>query len=577
MPYVKPGVSVRQVQESVSPNLTTPSLFPAIIGPGYHVEEITDNANSAFTSDYESTYDAADGTTFLISGLSGYQVDGQSVYVDLICRNNANYGDVLHVASGIASTVFSVNVGSNQITLPSGLGMTWDNANIKVGYRALRSDLNSAFLIESTSDIENQIGKIDISNTLAFGVYLALLNGNTATYAFGINSLSSESTAHSSARDDLSLREVYAMCPLTMDSSIVSAYQVHANSYSDPDEKKERIVLAGRKIAWVNTSYTGTGDYYTGASAGTTNKAATANQQRNDALANAVKRSCWSFPDVAYVSERRHVSTLKTDYINEMFSGTAGGSLGLPAIFATNVTLTDGTKYYAGQEITNARWLKMASTGENSYYSAYIPVPGYFYMTAIAGMVGGLDPQQGFTNLTVTGLRGVKYSNDWFTESQLNSIASGGNFIFIQSLQNVSPILIRHQLTTDRTAVETQELSIIKSIDYCAKFIRNGLVSYIGRYNITPRFLKLLGMTLSAQAKFLKSDGIVSDMKITGVRQSSTSRDTIEVTLNILPFYPVNYITITFFFYLGRRSLKHHTLILRIFKEEVKISFLPNL
>ena len=57
--------------------------------------------------------------------------------------------------------------------------------------------------------------------------------------------------------------------------------------------------------------------------------------------------------------------------------------------------------------------------------------------------------------------------------------------------------------------------------------------------------MKLLNMTLQAQAMYLAREGYVNDVKIVKVEQDETQKDSILVTLSVAVKYPVNYIKIT--------------------------------
>jgi len=175
---------------------------------------------------------------------------------------------------------------------------------------------------------------------------------------------------------------------------------------------------------------------------------------------------------------------------------------------------------------------------------ALIPVPGYYLAAGIAGQVSGQYPEQGFTNLALAGdYSELKYSGDFFSEAQLNILAGGGNWIMWQT--NVSsPIVTRHQQSTDVSSIELKELSITKTLDYVAKFVRTGLIPYIGKYNITEAFLKMIRTILSGLGTFLRREGRINDLKVVKVEQDSVSKDTILVTLTVLVKYPVNYIRI---------------------------------
>jgi hypothetical protein len=171
-------------------------------------------------------------------------------------------------------------------------------------------------------------------------------------------------------------------------------------------------------------------------------------------------------------------------------------------------------------------------------------VPGYYAAAAVAGMTGGLKPQQGFTNYPIAGLTGVVGSNDMFTESQLNTMAYGGVYILVQDVEG-GPVSCRHQLSTDNTSVETLELSITKVVDYTAKFIRGGLRQFIGRTNITQAFMDQLGTIIQGLISFLTETGVLNGAEVNNIIQSDTDRTTILVDITLDVPYPCNYIRVT--------------------------------
>jgi hypothetical protein len=129
----------------------------------------------------------------------------------------------------------------------------------------------------------------------------------------------------------------------------------------------------------------------------------------------------------------------------------------------------------------------------------------------------------------------------------LNKIAEGGTWIYVQD-NKVAPIYCRHQQSTDVTSVAKREMSITKALDYTAKFVRNGLKPYIGRYNITPAYLKLVETILNGISRYLVREGIIGDMKVLSVKQDDINPDTIYVDVEIKVLYPVNYIKVTLIF-----------------------------
>ena len=532
MAYNKPGVEVTQKQVTVSPTLISPDLPAVVLGQAYRIVEISER-DTNFTHDYGVVLDASStvidlvsGVSFDTTGLGDVADSSELVYVDVVGTSASAIGQTLHIPPGHTSLGVSGSTLTIDTTLLSGIASDpsiWESGIVRVGWRALDGSLaNQLLSVESTTAIESIYGKRVPENPLAFGLNIATSNANSTTYAVSMSGITTD--YHTDALASIAGQELYAIAPMVMlDSSIATSYGDHCTDRSSATEKMERI-------AFVNITRSLAGEQATEASA-----ISAANLSLgNDRLFSV-------HPPAAYVSARRHVSTLYPSYLDAM-----NGSLGLYAILEENVRLSDGTTYYKGQQITTALWSGIQAV--KTYVNALVPVPGYFWCAAVAGQVSGNPPQQGHTNLPIGGgISRVKYSNDYFSQSQLNTIAAGGSYIISQSVPSAAPAC-RHQLSTDMSSIETRELSITKILDYVSKYIRNGLTPYIGTYNITDSFLNLMSMTLSGMKNALVREGVITDLVISDISQDESQRDTINVVLNVGVPYPVNYIKITLTF-----------------------------
>jgi hypothetical protein len=547
MAYNPPQVEVKQVQKTVSPTLIQPDLVSAVIGPAFHVETID------YTKAIYGTF-AGIQKTITLSGLeSGMVLDTDSVYVDLVMvtgTQTINAGSRYVVSSGIT-------FNGSQVVLPA--NATWSGSNIFVGWRALRSDLALPILYESVSDAVTEFGDVSSLNPLGLAVITALNNGQAATYAFGTlideySGTTASGTAiisHGLAQDSFASKEVYALAPLTYDDSgILSTYTTYVNAMSVPTEKHERIVFGAPKIAWDTPSNPAA------------NKANTALAVSNKSAAVSDKRTFYVFPDTVFVRERRHLSTLATAYVKSLY--TNGLSTTVNAYLDESFTFspTNSVAIYrnytvrpaagVGEEITDTLWQALLSHvnagNHDAFFYAFVPVPASVVLTpAVAGQVAGNAPQQPLTNLAIGGAASVKFSSDWFTESQLNTVAAGGTYILKQT-KPTSAIVCRHQLSTNMSSIEQRELSITKTVDYTAKFVRGAVEHFIGRYVINPAVLSMISIAIKGAGEILKRDGILNDFTLASVAQDTVSKDTVLVSLTILPPYPVNYIKIDLIF-----------------------------
>ena len=166
-------------------------------------------------------------------------------------------------------------------------------------------------------------------------------------------------------------------------------------------------------------------------------------------------------------------------------------------------------------------------------------------------MITGLPTQQGLSNLSISGFLGFEHSTRYFNDDQLNVIAEGGTTIFSQDGSD-QPLFIRHQLTTDRSAIKYQELSITKNVDYIAKFLRSTYAPYVGQYNITDTTMDVLKTAAQAVINFLKDStriakfgGVIRSGSLVSLAESTTQLDTVEMRFSFAIPVPLNNIDIT--------------------------------
>lgn len=173
-------------------------------------------------------------------------------------------------------------------------------------------------------------------------------------------------------------------------------------------------------------------------------------------------------------------------------------------------------------------------------------VPGYYFACAVAGATQAYPPQRGFTNMSFAGFVKVSGTNDTFSESQMDIIASGGTMIVIQP--NVtSALTVRHQLTTDMTSVETREYSVTKDVDYMAKMARNTFRPYIGKYVINDATLEMLyKLGGSLISKWLTDGTALTGTVVDKFAVDPDQSDRVYACFNIKVPLPLNYIRLIF-------------------------------
>jgi len=532
MAYVKPGVEIVQEAKTTTPALITPDLEGVLIGNGFFWQDPSLDESVVVGQTY-----AGQSTVIALSGINTvfYDVTGVEdlVVVDLITISGNGIGEVEHL-------VFTddYTVTNNAVTIKANVAYQSNVYQIRIGYLANKNASDYGFkVLYSLADVEETIGEPVSWNPLAFGTRLAMLNSGRQINVVNVSGMTQ---VDMEAGIDYLNREVYAIGVLSHNLSI-GAMNTHVNQYSAAEYKKERIAIMNSPQAWDTTAF----------ATDTTAKTNTVMAMRDANIAWLNRRLVLTHPDTAYITETRHISTISPEWIKDSFEGTAPtfSAYGLKAKFSFDAFVAN-KKYKAGTEITTEIWSELKTAGwagSNGMVTVDVPVPGYYYTALVVGQVIGEFPEQPLTNLPTAGLDEVFGSSDYYNEAQLNILAEGGTYIMIQNNPS-APIVSRHQLTTDMTQVTKRELSIVKALDYVAKFIRKSMVPYVGRYTITPAFLKLINSILISISLYLTREGRIADMKILSVTQDELSPDTIRATVEIKVKYPVNYIKVTLLF-----------------------------
>lgn len=519
MAYQKPGIEVSQVVKSNTPILSTPELPIAVVGIAYNwLKPSVDNDTSVLTA---SPYSGGE-LTLDISSLKNADdtVVTDSIVVDLL---SASTGALTHLTPG---THFSFNPSTNVITISGSIGS--GTYTPVVGFLSTVSGLyNTVTDIESVSDIKNVLKLTDTSapslNPLGFGAQLALTNAGGAALKV-INIAADVDAEHTAAQELLELTDVYSIAVLSHDASSAVSYKTHVETQSGPTKKKERIAFINHLQDW------------------TAAKSAMATAIQAQSVAIGSRRVVNVFSDAAYVLETRHINTLRSSFLNAVW----GNEVNRPALTTVDYTF-GGTTYKKGTPITDSFLASLISNslvGADGTIPALVPVPGYFYCAALAGAVAAKSPQQPLTNVAVTGFDRAYKTTDYFTEDQLNTMASGGTWIMVQE-SPAAAVVTRHQVSTDNTSITKRELSVTNAVDYVAKTMRNSLKPYIGRFVIDDNFISLVFTVLTGIALFMRRSGILRDVKINSVVQDNINPDTVLVEVELIPLYPANYIKIT--------------------------------
>ena len=422
-----------------------------------------------------------------------------------------------------------------------------------VSYEAAREDLNDVLVtILDDDNIESLVGLVDPRNPAGYAVSKARLNANNRKVLFtGV----SEDTVseYTRALEFLESKEIYHAVPLTQDVAILALVQPHVDTASELENKHERIGWLNRELVVretkISSSQLRTFVFDNGT--GVLTDDAGGFFDFNDYI------SVGDF--IVYDDGSVHELLVQTILSPLTVSINVPGSVAHPgANVATTAytaisdekTKTEQAEYlasYASSFADRRIVVTWPDQVEVSFDGVLQVVPGYFLSAATSGLKSGQRPQQPLTNLAVAGFTRLFNSNTYFNEGQLKILDAGGIMVHEQ-LATDGVVTVRRQRTTDTSDLKKTELSIVTIVDFVAKYLRQELAPYVGRYNITPEYLDMLKVVINGLTARLKENTEVGPVILEGqlisIEQNSVELDTVDILYQIEAPVPANFLRV---------------------------------
>lgn len=434
-------------------------------------------------------------------------------------------------------------------------------ADVEVSYQADRKDLPLEGIIElgSRKDVETVIGPIHPDNPLAMGcdmiVRTGLADGIRTFYALATNGPGVGD--FTDALGYLETVDVYYVVPLTQNKDIISVYKSHVDTQSQPANKHERVLLASTELTTVNSILATT----VGTLATASTLVATADWgvvSPGDVVKILVNPG--TAEEAVEVENRITEIDLMTNTVTVLSPWDAAligttRSFKVDSFELTKSEQAEDWRDYSASLKDSRVTIIRPDQCEISFtdktvtpqQDRTVTVGTQYACAAWAGLAAALSPDAPLTNVSIPGIRRLIHSNDYFRPDQLNTIAEGGNNILVQESRNSVPYS-RHQLTTDMESLITREFSIVKIVDYAAKYVRNSLKPYIGNKNITPMYLSSLRGTTEAVIRALVKAGVLlQKTELLTLRQDPDSPDQIIIEIALDIPYPANRILVTLY------------------------------
>ena len=169
-----------------------------------------------------------------------------------------------------------------------------------------------------------------------------------------------------------------------------------------------------------------------------------------------------------------------------------------------------------------------------------VALDGTYLACACAGIVTSQDAATPLTHKVLQGFRdiGLKLDNP-----TANMIASNGICI-IENNPNFG-IRVRDQLTCDPTSAETQEISVVRQLDFTAQSLRDVMDANIIATKIVPGTVGTVQALATSTLQSLVNNKIIYGYKDVVARIDANDPRKIDLSCTVRPAYPCKYVEIT--------------------------------
>jgi len=472
---------------------------------------------------------------------------------------------------------FLDNSGNKRVlTLGADSGGLW--SIVYVTYRSLlQTYATSIHSLTNIDDVESTLGPVTTDNPLALGVWYALRNSAGAEVLF-MAVPTNDNAGYSTALDKASLRDdVYTIVPLTRDATIQNTVAGHVANMSAPEVNKWRITFLNGLSSSVDPLLD-LGEVYPlgGTTEYTEDDLVATVTDDPDASGTQYTLVDWTPPFGGGFNDLgvRAGDIFRINYAGDGFGNSSYDEYVVDSVVSNqrlkllsgpSAAINVARKFSIQRSLTKDEEAALYGTKAASFASrrvfyvwpdviedgAGIQIPGYFACAALAGLVSGVVPQQGLTNVEIGGFSEVSRTTQYFSSDQLNTMAESGVWILAQE-PTTGVIYSRHELSTLGTDVNTRELMVTKNVDSISYTFYNQLKPYIGRANVQPRLFVLLRRQIFGSIDYLKSQGVTPNLgpqlisaEITELRAHSVNPDQVVINIALTIPYPLNVIDLT--------------------------------
>lgn len=402
------------------------------------------------------------------------------------------------------------------------------------------SDLCGEVLtISDVAELDDAVsGALHPDNPLKWGLLKALENSNGAEVKYTAVCDPDDETSWLDVLELLVGRDdVYGLVPLTRNRTVLDAYAAHIGNVSNPDAGLWRVLwtsLEGLPAVPVISGGSNVPGYIEASTSDGEVALGTIKDDPDTSGSQYTILRCTSGNADFLTNEVAAGDIVRTLFTTDGFGGEEYSEYVVDEVESeSTLRLISGPDAPINVAAKFEIWRNLSATAESAAIganagawgdrriratwpdrieSAGTVQEGYFLNCALAGLVSGILPHQGLTNLEITGFTDVSRTTKKFNQSQLNTMALAGTWIVTQDRLS-GKVFTRHAITTgDYDNINTRLEMITRNLDSISYRFKDYFRPYIGMVNVTPTVQARLRQDANILIRLLQTEANTTDL-----------------------------------------------------------------
>ena len=463
----------------------------------------------------------------------------------------------------VTMTASTITVIANATVTSSLLGTPASysvfGGSLYADYRELRTaNTNVIGSVEDIDDVLSTLGPATQENPLSLGAYMAQ-QASVSEIVYYVAVASDDLAGYTAAAEALTVtRNTYGLAPLTDDEASKDVIVAHVNSSSGDDDNQWRLVFLSNdepQIQLVLDEKSDTSELQV-----TVSEYSAGEYRLVTCVGALFQTSSVSPGDVLRINYSTTLGVTTWDeYVVDLILDEENLTiLGGPVAPITTAIKAEIWRNLSADEYATLLAAYPGKYNNRRVMSVYVDgaeeadgtsLPTYYVAAAVAGQRSSLVPHAGQSGMSLPGVYIEQIVA--FSDPQLNTIASGGNWIVWKDVVE-GTIFTRHQVSSivDFDDLVQREITFTTNLDDISHGLYDQQSPLVGRGNVSPDMLDLIRQLTRTYLNSVQGRNYstelgpqILDYTINQLAQHAVHKDAVESDIDLELPAPMNHLT----------------------------------